>query len=205
MCVLWESNPQPFVLLTQCSTTEPQEHNIIPKLILNPQPTTGKRGSRHWQLLSVSNRTCGSFETRPAPLRYERGNRSLDVTEARLLLDKRDLCEQLKCSAVRWHSRLSAPSRLRNTCAQSASDRWKASGSLSRLTGVMEKHLSASRWCACLRFVWCCGTGDTAKAWARNHIFLCVQNRDICCCFQRNMNTYIAHAWGHWCAETSKY
>ncbi len=25
MCVPWESNPQPFVLLTQCSTTEPQE------------------------------------------------------------------------------------------------------------------------------------------------------------------------------------
>ncbi len=24
--ILWESNPQPFVLLTQCSTTEPQEH-----------------------------------------------------------------------------------------------------------------------------------------------------------------------------------
>ncbi len=27
MCVPWESNPQPFALLTQCSTTEPQEHN----------------------------------------------------------------------------------------------------------------------------------------------------------------------------------
>ncbi len=25
-CVHWESNPQPFALLTQCSTTEPQEH-----------------------------------------------------------------------------------------------------------------------------------------------------------------------------------
>ncbi len=25
-CVPWESNPQPFALLTQCSTTEPQEH-----------------------------------------------------------------------------------------------------------------------------------------------------------------------------------
>ncbi len=25
MCVPWELNPQPFVLLTQCSTTEPQE------------------------------------------------------------------------------------------------------------------------------------------------------------------------------------
>ncbi len=25
-CVLWESNPQPFALLMQCSTTEPQEH-----------------------------------------------------------------------------------------------------------------------------------------------------------------------------------
>ncbi len=28
MCVTWELNPQPFVLLTQCSTTEPQEHKI---------------------------------------------------------------------------------------------------------------------------------------------------------------------------------
>ncbi len=28
-CVPWESNPQPFALLTQCSTTEPQEHNDI--------------------------------------------------------------------------------------------------------------------------------------------------------------------------------
>ncbi len=27
MCVLWELNPQPFALLTQCSTTEPQEHD----------------------------------------------------------------------------------------------------------------------------------------------------------------------------------
>ncbi len=26
MCVSWELNPQPFTLLTQCSTTEPQEH-----------------------------------------------------------------------------------------------------------------------------------------------------------------------------------
>ncbi len=28
MCVPWESNPQPSALLTQCSTTEPQEHYI---------------------------------------------------------------------------------------------------------------------------------------------------------------------------------
>ncbi len=26
MHVFWELNPQPFALLTQCSTTEPQEH-----------------------------------------------------------------------------------------------------------------------------------------------------------------------------------
>ncbi len=26
ICVLWELNPQLFALLTQCSTTEPQEH-----------------------------------------------------------------------------------------------------------------------------------------------------------------------------------
>ncbi len=29
MCVPWESNPQPFALLTQCSTTEPQEHVFV--------------------------------------------------------------------------------------------------------------------------------------------------------------------------------
>ncbi len=29
MCVPWELNPQPFVLLTQCSTTEPQEHYAL--------------------------------------------------------------------------------------------------------------------------------------------------------------------------------
>ncbi len=28
MCVPWELNPWPFALLTQCSTTEPQEHII---------------------------------------------------------------------------------------------------------------------------------------------------------------------------------
>ncbi len=32
MCVPWESNPQPFALQTQCSTTEPQEH--VPTRIL---------------------------------------------------------------------------------------------------------------------------------------------------------------------------
>ncbi len=29
MCVPWELNPQPFALLTQCSTTEPQEHYVL--------------------------------------------------------------------------------------------------------------------------------------------------------------------------------
>ncbi len=30
MCFPWELNPQPFALLTQYSTTEPQEHIILP-------------------------------------------------------------------------------------------------------------------------------------------------------------------------------
>ncbi len=30
MCVPWESNPLSFALLTQCSTTEPQEHHGHP-------------------------------------------------------------------------------------------------------------------------------------------------------------------------------
>ncbi len=29
MCVPWELNPQPFVLLTQSSTTEPLKHTVI--------------------------------------------------------------------------------------------------------------------------------------------------------------------------------
>ncbi len=29
ICVPWESNPQPFALLMQCSTTEPQEHSKL--------------------------------------------------------------------------------------------------------------------------------------------------------------------------------
>ncbi len=29
MCVPWESNPQPFALLTQYSTTEPQEQYVL--------------------------------------------------------------------------------------------------------------------------------------------------------------------------------
>ncbi len=29
MFVPWELNPQPFALLTQCSTTEPQEHRLM--------------------------------------------------------------------------------------------------------------------------------------------------------------------------------
>ncbi len=59
MCVPWESNPQPFALLTQCSTTEPQEpshnsfflkkykhvhpswsHNIVAKFVLNTKTNT---------------------------------------------------------------------------------------------------------------------------------------------------------------------
>ncbi len=37
MCVPWESNPQPFALLTQCSTTEPQEHPAIIRLWCFPE------------------------------------------------------------------------------------------------------------------------------------------------------------------------
>ncbi len=32
MCVPWESNPQPFALLMQCSTAEPQEHFNVPNV-----------------------------------------------------------------------------------------------------------------------------------------------------------------------------
>ncbi len=36
MCVPWELNPQPFALLTQCSTTEPQEHYFASLLLYAP-------------------------------------------------------------------------------------------------------------------------------------------------------------------------
>ncbi len=36
MCVPWELNPQPFALLTQCSTTEPQEHIYLPASSIKP-------------------------------------------------------------------------------------------------------------------------------------------------------------------------
>ncbi len=32
MCVPWELNPQPFALLMQCSTTEPQGHRLVHSL-----------------------------------------------------------------------------------------------------------------------------------------------------------------------------
>ncbi len=33
ICVPWESNLQPFALLTQCSTTEPQEHCVFHRIL----------------------------------------------------------------------------------------------------------------------------------------------------------------------------
>ncbi len=33
MCVPWELNPQPFALLTQCSTTEPQDQILFTVLV----------------------------------------------------------------------------------------------------------------------------------------------------------------------------
>ncbi len=35
LCVPWELNPQPFALLTQCSTTEPQEHRCWESLLIS--------------------------------------------------------------------------------------------------------------------------------------------------------------------------
>ncbi len=40
MCVPWELNPQPFALLTQCSTTEPQEQANVPSYIKQERRTT---------------------------------------------------------------------------------------------------------------------------------------------------------------------
>ncbi len=48
MCVLWESNPQPFALLTQCSTTEPQEHSL--------NSGSALKGLRGWSYASLWKR-----------------------------------------------------------------------------------------------------------------------------------------------------
>ncbi len=34
VCVFWESNPQPFALLTQCSTTEPHRNTWLHDLVI---------------------------------------------------------------------------------------------------------------------------------------------------------------------------
>ncbi len=36
MCVPWESNPQPFALLTQCSTTEPHRNTYSYPALVQP-------------------------------------------------------------------------------------------------------------------------------------------------------------------------
>ncbi len=36
VCVPWDSNPQPFALLTQCSTTEPHR-NTCPRFVAEPR------------------------------------------------------------------------------------------------------------------------------------------------------------------------
>ncbi len=43
ICVPWESNPQPFALLTQCSTTEPHRNTFF-----LPLSHTGTRSFYHW-------------------------------------------------------------------------------------------------------------------------------------------------------------
>ncbi len=46
MCVPWESNPRPFVLLMQCSATEPQKHHSSHACcLLQEQMTIGSRMS----------------------------------------------------------------------------------------------------------------------------------------------------------------
>ncbi len=46
MCVPWELNPQPFALLTQCSTTEPQEHTVC--VVSNRKDLHGIYGNILW-------------------------------------------------------------------------------------------------------------------------------------------------------------
>ncbi len=51
MCIPWELNPQPFALLTQCTTTEPQEHYTV-GVSLNQ---LFKRFIRNYRLIQKQN------------------------------------------------------------------------------------------------------------------------------------------------------
>ncbi len=42
MCVPWESNPQPFALLTQCSTTEPHRNTIVKRKMRYARPNNAE-------------------------------------------------------------------------------------------------------------------------------------------------------------------
>ncbi len=53
MCVPWESNPQAFALLTQCSTTEPQENLLLLHIQLAQPPLPS-----YEQRVSCSSRPC---------------------------------------------------------------------------------------------------------------------------------------------------
>ncbi len=49
LCVPWELNPQPFALLMQCSTTEPQEHIVTYKYTRDVTRSCGTRSRElHW-------------------------------------------------------------------------------------------------------------------------------------------------------------
>ncbi len=58
MCVPWESNPQPFALLTQCSTTEPQEH-IICKMKWKWHPKFSENSRFHSDIQWYKNTSTG--------------------------------------------------------------------------------------------------------------------------------------------------
>ncbi len=60
VCVPWESNPQPFALLTQCSTTEPHRNKFLGMHITNQKWSWyiyGKKFTKYlhgtWSLLNI--------------------------------------------------------------------------------------------------------------------------------------------------------
>ncbi len=60
MCVPWELNPQPFALLTQCSTTEPQEQEQILSTLKASAFIYDHRHIKTWinQLISLQCKVC---------------------------------------------------------------------------------------------------------------------------------------------------
>ncbi len=70
MCVLWELNPQPFALLMQCSTTEPQEHTVHSDRGLTQDTKKDTNCNYYSKLILLSPKNTFSMHPCPKLLRY---------------------------------------------------------------------------------------------------------------------------------------